>query len=860
MHLKKKVMSLLMAVILCILMAAPAVQASELSVGDVNRFLNESAKLGEGSKGNQVAVIPINHIDGPQAEDLFYAFVPFKYVSRKYIKYQVVFLSCTCRSADVNIWTMAYVELGLPSSGKLDDAEIKTLSFGLDSTGKIGAGVWGDSNPAPNGNTFEDFESDWIPYYTGKTYADIKDLSTIADIEDMDIDAWTGATVSPNNTLRMLQALYRYHATDPFFDDDEEAVALREVFEESSELEAAGAEGAEETDEALLDGELPAPVDTTKTYLANADDKEETICEEGNFGPTCSAITSDNLINYLNRDDVAYIDLREYEDYAKKHIKGFNVVPFLTLIYNADAAADETLPQLYGGDYTNPIPVYEESDEILEALFPKDRNLFIMCQGGGRAMQMLNILNARGWDMSKVYNIGGMGHYTGAEYLDVVTDVPEITLEATYSFEGLTRIEYEEEELGEPEEPKAATAEGETAEAATEAAEEAVATEEAATEVEAAEPAATEAAAAEAATAEEEAAEAAEAEATAEAATEAAATEAEAVEEEAAAVVTEAEAAVLEAEAAAEDELIAIESEAALAVAPAATIVASAEAEEPAEEDAEKAPAAEEAEAATATAAEETPTAKEAPAAEEAAEAEPEAETEEAPAAAEAEPEAETEEAPEAAEAAEEEAVAEEEAEPAEAEETASDLPAPVDTTKTYLANANDKTETPCEEGNFGPTCSAINSDNLTEYLNRGDVLYIDLRDYADYAKKHLLNFEVIPFFALIYNADAITDETLPQLYGGELTDPQPVYEESDEILEALFPKDKVLFLMCQSGGRVSQMMNILSARGWDMSKIYNIGGMGHYTGSDYRNLTIDTPEITIDATYGFEGLTRIEY
>ena len=45
-----------------------------------------------------------------------------------------------------------------------------------------------------------------------------------------------------------------------------------------------------------------------------------------------------------------------------------------------------------------------------------------------------------------------------------------------------------------------------------------------------------------------------------------------------------------------------------------------------------------------------------------------------------------------------------------------------------------------------------------------------------------------------------------------------------------------------------------------DMSKIYNIGGMGHYTGADYRNMTIDAPEIVIDATYGFDGLTRIEY
>ena len=83
-------------------------------VAAVNAFLNESAALGEGSKANAVAVIPINHIDGPKNEDLFYGFVNFKYVSRDFIKYQVTYLSCTCRSADVNHWSTAYVELSLP--------------------------------------------------------------------------------------------------------------------------------------------------------------------------------------------------------------------------------------------------------------------------------------------------------------------------------------------------------------------------------------------------------------------------------------------------------------------------------------------------------------------------------------------------------------------------------------------------------------------------------------------------------------------------------------------------------------------------------------------------------------------------
>ena len=186
-------------------------------------------------------------------------------------------------------------------------------------------------------------------------------------------------------------------------------------------------------------------------------------------------------------------------------------------------------------------------------------------------------------------------------------------------------------------------------------------------------------------------------------------------------------------------------------------------------------------------------------------------------------------------------------------EMAATELPTPIDTTKTYK-NA-EQAEVACEEGNYAAGCSAINSTNLHEYLNREDVLYIDLRDYPDYAKKHLRNFEVIPYFAYIFNADAGT-EGKPQLYGGTVDAPIATYEESLELMEALFPKDKTIFLMCQSGGRVAQAMKLLESLGWDMTKIYNVGGMGQYTDEAYGEWTTDTAELTLTPTYNFEGLT----
>ena len=436
-----------LAILLCLMMIVPAALAGELSLGDVNSFLNTTAKLGEGSKANQVAVIPFSHIDGPKEEDLFYAFVPFKYVARSYVKYQVTFISCTCRSADVNVWSTAYVELTLPSSGKIEDAAIRTLSFDADSTEHYLGGFWGHSNPpptAPNA-TYEKVKAEMIPYYIGKTYGQLMGYSTIADFADyaegegradLTIDAFTGATVSSNNILRIVQALFAYHATDSFFDGDARAAELRQVFEAGKEMVASAAAAAVEAGEV----ELPAPVDTTKTYLANKDDTQETFCEPGNFGPTCSAINSENLKQYLGRTDVKYIDLRDYTDYAKKHLRNFECIPYFALIFNAEACNDASLPQLYGGTVEEPIPTYAESDEILDALFPKGKTIFLMCQSGGRVNMLMKLLNARGWDMSKIYNIGGMAQYAGAEYRELVTDTPEIAVTATYAFEGLTRI------------------------------------------------------------------------------------------------------------------------------------------------------------------------------------------------------------------------------------------------------------------------------------------------------------------------------------------------------------------------------------------------------------------------------------
>lgn len=202
--------------------------SGELDLAAINEYLNTNADMGPGTVANAVAIIPINHINGPRDEHQFYAFVNYKYVSRAFIRYQVTYLSCTCRSADVNYWMTAYVELTLPTSGDINDSTIRSLSYDYDHDGHYLAGFWGDSNPTPAGATYEQFKEQYIPFFIGKNYKYIRTLNVVEDIdpqlyaegdgrENLTLDTFSGSSVSSNNIIRMLLALYDYHATDEFF-------------------------------------------------------------------------------------------------------------------------------------------------------------------------------------------------------------------------------------------------------------------------------------------------------------------------------------------------------------------------------------------------------------------------------------------------------------------------------------------------------------------------------------------------------------------------------------------------------------------------------------------------------------------
>ena len=145
-------------------------------------------------------------------------------------------------------------------------------------------------------------------------------------------------------------------------------------------------------------------------------------------------INESSIDNYLGRYDAVYRDMRMLKDpgdyeaiggdsYLSGFVKGFEVVP-LPYIMNVSG-----LPEQVGETYTGKTlftnnngvytPNYKESMEVLEAIFPKDKIIFLMCGGGGYAGMTKNMLVALGWDESKIYNVGGYWYYNGSNNVEV---------------------------------------------------------------------------------------------------------------------------------------------------------------------------------------------------------------------------------------------------------------------------------------------------------------------------------------------------------------------------------------------------------------------------------------------------------
>ena len=218
----------------------------ELNLDAINEYLATDSYWADLKvKGDEVALIPFTHINGPRNEWNFFAIVHFQKKVGSYYRYQVTYLSCTCRSSQINYWQTMYVELTRPST--LDEVKLKKLTFDYDGTGDYLAGFWGDSgvtHPIDNSDYnvyYEDIKTGFIPFLVGKTYAELSSYDgaeidgqvfddTVFGIdptefeedmagvmfrgEQVRLDHFGGASVSTNNMLRVIIALMEYHGAN----------------------------------------------------------------------------------------------------------------------------------------------------------------------------------------------------------------------------------------------------------------------------------------------------------------------------------------------------------------------------------------------------------------------------------------------------------------------------------------------------------------------------------------------------------------------------------------------------------------------------------------------------------------------
>lgn len=146
-------------------------------------------------------------------------------------------------------------------------------------------------------------------------------------------------------------------------------------------------------------------------------------------------INESTIDEYLGRSDSVYRDMRMLKDpgnyeaiggdsYLSGFVEDFEVVPlpYLTNVTGLPEDVGETYTgaTLFTQDESgNYVANYEESMEILEAIFPRDKNIFLMCGGGGYAGMTKTMLVALGWDENKIYNVGAYWSYNGNNKVEV---------------------------------------------------------------------------------------------------------------------------------------------------------------------------------------------------------------------------------------------------------------------------------------------------------------------------------------------------------------------------------------------------------------------------------------------------------
>jgi hypothetical protein len=152
-----------------------------------------------------------------------------------------------------------------------------------------------------------------------------------------------------------------------------------------------------------------------------------------------------------------------------------------------------------------------------------------------------------------------------------------------------------------------------------------------------------------------------------------------------------------------------------------------------------------------------------------------------------------------------------------------------------------------------------VNVDTIDDYLNLDNVAYRDMRLLVDSqgyddltptssgmltATIEGFRISPLPYIANLWkgmlpppvlenpiDGDYIPLFTIEWGTKGEVLSITSNYEESMYVLEEIFPRDKLIFLMCGGGGYAWMTKQILIKLDYDETKVYNLGGFWSYKG-----------------------------
>lgn len=195
------------------LSAALADEGAAQSTGEVEEVSGEVETDASGviSVGG-FTLLPYPHFASGGVKQDLYAAILFENANSTFTRYQVAYTSCTCRDAASNYRSVLYAEI-LNTADTADEAKLRWVCF-TDNEG-YDVGFWGDSNPIHGQPTYtaEYMEQTFVEPLVGLTKADFDAWGGYGtQVEGIDVDAVSGASVSTSNITSVLRALFAYHA------------------------------------------------------------------------------------------------------------------------------------------------------------------------------------------------------------------------------------------------------------------------------------------------------------------------------------------------------------------------------------------------------------------------------------------------------------------------------------------------------------------------------------------------------------------------------------------------------------------------------------------------------------------------